>query len=233
MLAVALGLMTGCTGDPSEAAAGATPTTGLTSLTAAGTATPPPSEPSPAASPSEATSTFTDEQQAAAVDVEAAYRRYVVEKRRFINAVLAGSQDGVPIVTPEMQQIIEGVAVSPQLGYVSTEPSVALQRYSAARGMVGETAITALEVTDVTLFPEPRTVDGRQGVLGVATVRTCTDARSSRAVDEAGNLLQPAPEGSRIFSETYELSFQPSPQNDTVAWFVADGRNEQVPECAL
>ncbi len=160
---------------------------------------------------------LTPEQEAAA-DAEARYREYdAVYSQHVADPPDRFYPDGLPIDT-----VSAGLL---RAGTVTAWNDVALQD-QALQASVGDTTLAALEVTDVNLFDEPRTVDDREAVEGLATVDVCRDVSQTTPVNAAGEPVES--QGADYVLFRVEMSLQPNPGNaedpETVQWYAVNGR---------
>lgn len=159
---------------------------------------------------------LTPEDQAA-LDVEARYRTYdAVYAEHLADPPDRFYEDGLPLDTVAAGIIRDGVA----LAY--NDAALVDSDIKSVQGTVG---LIGLDVTEVDLFDEPRTVDGRDDVQGIAILDVCRDVRQRSSLDSDG---QPVPGGSDFVLERTVLSLQPNPANaddpSTPRWYAVDGR---------
>lgn len=160
---------------------------------------------------------LTPEEEAAA-DVEARLLEYErVRDEHYADPPDRYYPDGLPIDTVSAGLLREGT--------VGAYNDVALVD-QPLQAIIGSTALVALEVTNVDLYDEPRTVNDREGVAGVATVDVCRDVSQLTPVDAAGAPVEDT--AGRFVMGRYELSLQPNPGSleapAEVLWYVVDGR---------
>lgn len=166
---------------------------------------------------------------AAAAEAEVAYRRYISERFRVLDLALAGSGSSSAPLNPELDEIIQGVAVPPAALELAAQVEGAAGQNPGARGLGGEPVIRSLRVTDVELFPEPREVDGRDGVSGVATLSACRDTTSVQILDEGGQPI--GPPGGALLDDTATISWQVHPVTGDLGWYLADLVQVPVSAC--
>lgn len=216
-------VLTGCTdADPGPDAASPTSTPGQSRSA---------SQPGPASSPPAASS---PEEQAAA-DAEAAYRLAQAETNRHTATGVreAAQRGGEYVRTPDLDAILTPVLTDAEFQSAVEFPAVLLDELPGMVDSAGAPEVLDVEVDSVELYDQPRTVDGRQEVTGIAVLRSCVDVTSIRALGADGQPLDPDPTAPRIQTETVTVSRQPQSQTGQVGWYVAEVTNTEGPRCEL
>lgn len=173
----------------------------------------------PAAPPADSDPAPLTPEDQAALDVEARYLAYdEVLLEHVSDPPDRFYEDGLPLDSVSAGLLRDGTVIAYN--------DVALAD-SEIKRVEGTVALRGLTVTDVELFDEPRTVDEREGVLGLATVDVCRDVSDTRSLDANGAVV-PRQDGDFVLDRTF-WSLQPNPANakdpSTAQWYAVNVLN--------